>query len=79
MTDNKTHKDYNDKGKLSARMSLFAWLLCAVLGWAVALTTLNSLSSGGNIQNDAAITAENAPSQKDAVKMEKILPAAGNK
>lgn len=76
MTKNKIYKDSNNK--FSARLSIFAWTLCAVIGWAVAFTTLKSITSSDS-SIDATITAENTPSPKDAAKMESILPAAGKK
>lgn len=62
--------------KLSARMSVFAWILCAILGWALAFTSFYSLISDG--EGDMLITAQNEPSAEDAAKMEQVLPAAGN-
>lgn len=76
MTDNKMHRDGKENNKLSARMSIFAWVICAFFGWAIALTTLNSLISSDN-SKDGALTAENTPNSEDAAKMENILPAAG--
>lgn len=77
MTENKMQRDKSDNGKFSARMSIFAWVLCAVLGWGVALTTLNSLTSS-NSSGESALTAENIATTKEAVNMENILPAAGS-
>lgn len=68
--------DFNSNGadKLSARMSVFAWIICAVLGWALAFTSFTTIT-GNN--DSATITAQNEPSAEDAATMEQILPAAG--
>ena len=75
MTENKTDMDRNASGKFSARMSVFAWIICAVLGWALAFTSFNSLTGEGE---DTTITAQNEPSAEEAAKMEQVLPAAGS-
>lgn len=76
MTDNEMQRDNKENNKFSARMSIFAWVICAFFGWAIALTTLNSLTSSGN-PKDGTLNAENAPNSEEAMMMENILPAAG--
>ena len=66
----------NDSSKLSARMSVFAWIICAMLGWALAFTSFSTLT-GGNDETPT-LTAKNEPGAEEAAKMENILPAAGN-
>ncbi|MCP5382873.1 MAG: hypothetical protein H6912_10965 [Kordiimonadaceae bacterium] len=68
----------NDSSKLSARMSVFAWIICAMLGWALAFTSFSTLTAGGDNEK-STITAKNEPSANDAASMENILPAAGKK
>lgn len=75
MTDHKPNLKTGHADKLSARMSVFAWIICAVLGWALAFTSFNTIT--GNNDN-TTITAQNEPSAEDAANMEQILPAAGN-
>lgn len=71
------HDIYGYKAdKLSARMSVFAWILCAVLGWALAFTSFYSLIS--DEEGDLLITAQTEPSAEDAARMQQVLPAAGN-
>lgn len=74
MSDHKPDLDANGADKLSARMSVFAWIICAVLGWALAFTSFSTIT-GGNDNN--TITAQNEPSAEEAATMEQILPAAG--
>lgn len=66
--------DLNKINKLSVRMSFFAWTICAVLGWAFAITLIATVAD----DNSTTITAQNMPSKEDAQRMEQILPAAGN-
>ncbi|HPF46600.1 MAG: hypothetical protein KDF58_11835 [Alphaproteobacteria bacterium] len=66
----------NDSSKLSARMSVFAWIICAMLGWALAFTSFATLK-GDDDSGNSTITAKNEPSADDAANMENILPAAG--
>lgn len=68
----------NDSSKLSARMSVFAWIICTMLGWALAFTSFSSLTGGGDDET-TTITAKNEPSAEEAASMENILPAAGKK
>ncbi len=75
MTDHKPNMGTVQADKFSARMSVFAWIICAVLGWALAFTSFNTIT-GSN--DEATITAQNEPSAEDAANMEQILPAAGN-
>lgn len=75
MTNRKPNHEASNADKLSARMSVFAWIICAVLGWALAFTSFSTITG----ENDSAtITAQNEPSAEDAATMEQILPAAGN-
>ena len=75
MTENRSDMDRNDSGKLSARMSVFAWIICAVLGWALAFTSFSRLTGDGE---ETTMTVQNEPSAEEAANMEKVLPAAGN-
>ena len=75
MTDHKLEKNIKDKGKLTARMSVFAWVICALLGWTFALTSFYSLTSPKN--DEVMLTAESGPNSEAAAKMENIRPAAG--
>lgn len=75
MTEDKTDIDGNASSKFSARMSVFAWLICAVLGWALAFTSFSSLTGEGE---DTTMTAQNEPSAEEAAQMEQVLPAAGD-
>lgn len=74
MADNKPDLDRDVSNKLSARMSVFAWIICAVLGWALAFTSFATLTGS---EEDVIVTAQNEPSTEDAVNLEQILPAAG--
>ena len=73
-TKNKPGLDRSSTNKFSARMSVFAWIICAVLGWALAFTSFTTIS---NVGEDLIITAQNEPSAEEAANMEQILPAAG--
>ncbi len=75
MSEHKSDFDGPTTEKLSARMSVFAWIICAVLGWALAFTSFSTFT-GDN--EGATITAQNEPSAEDAANMEQILPAAGS-
>lgn len=74
MTRDNRELEGDASNKLSARMSVFAWIICAVIGWALTFTSLTSLSDN---DNELSITAQNEPSLEDAANLEKILPAAG--
>jgi len=74
MTEDRPDIDGDASSKLSARMSVFAWIICAVLGWALAFTSFNTLIGDGE---NVTITAQNEPSAEEAAKMEQVLPAAG--
>jgi len=62
--------------KLSTKMSVFAWVLCAVLGWALVFTSFYSLVN--DEERDLVITAQTEPDAQDAARMEQVLPATGN-
>lgn len=73
MDQNVIDKSRKTTDKFSVRMSFVAWIICAILGWTIAITSFNSIVGS----NDVPITAKNEPSPEDAAKMEQILPAAG--
>lgn len=75
MADAKIKNNSQDKSKLSARMSIFSWVICALLGWAFAITSFSKLTS--NSTKEMELTAEKSPSIEEATKMENIRPAAG--
>jgi len=74
MAENKQGLESDISNKLSARMSVFAWIICAVLGWALAFTSFATLTT---TDEDLIVTAQNEPSAKEAANLENILPAAG--
>ncbi|MBL4603911.1 MAG: hypothetical protein JKY84_14290 [Emcibacteraceae bacterium] len=75
MTNDKPDINVDTSGKLSARMSVFAWIICAVLGWALAFTSFTSITGD---EEDVVITAQTEPNAEDAIRMEQVLPAAGD-
>ncbi len=74
MAENKPDLDGDVTSKLSARMSVFAWIICAMLGWALAFTSFATLTGS---EEDVIVTAQNEPTAEDAANLEQILPAAG--
>ncbi len=74
MTEQEPDLHGHTSEKLSARMSVFAWVICAALGWALALTSFSTFT--GTDENET-LTAQIEPSADEAQKMEQILPAAG--
>lgn len=73
MDQNVIDKNRKTTDKFSVRMSFIAWIICAILGWTIAVTSFNSIIG----DNDVPITAQKEPSLEDAAKMEQVLPAAG--
>ena len=73
MKINITDNQQDIPGKLSVRLSVFTWIICALLGWGIAYTSITGIVG----ENETFIT-QNEPSFEDASKMEQILPASGN-
>lgn len=69
----KNLRSYTDE-KLSTRSSMFAWLVCALLGWALAFTSFYSLTGEDSEIN----TNREEFFASEAEKMEQIAPAAGD-
>ncbi len=74
MTEQKSHFEDRNSDRFSARMSVFAWVICAALGWALALSSFSTLT--GN-DDGTIMAAQNEPSAEEAARMEQVLPAAG--
>ena len=75
MTNQKNSFDNRKSDKLSARASIFTWIIGAALCWALAVTSFSTIT-GSNDENNI-MTAQNGPSAEEAAQMEQILPAAG--
>ena len=73
MEINVTENEQNPPEKLSVRMSVFAWIICAVLGWGIAYSSITGIVG----VNDTSI-AQSEPSIDVATEMEQILPASGS-
>ncbi len=71
---NMTNSSNEDNNKLSVRMAFFSWLLCAMLGWAFAITLFVNVIT----EDETSLIAQNGPTTEDAQKMQQILPAAGS-
>lgn len=64
----------NKFDRLSLRMSVFAWAVCAMLGWVFTITLIVTVMD----DDTTTMIAQHEPSLEDAQRMQQILPAAGN-
>lgn len=73
LTDSEKKLPSSTNEKLSTRSSMFAWLICALLGWALAFTSFYTLTG------DETDTKGNQHDvfAKEAMQLEQVAPAAG--